>query len=63
MKVTDHDFVDDVVILFKPLETPVVTLDAIRNKVKPFSLGVSWTITKVQDFRGSVGNRDVLAGN
>ena len=42
-------------LFYLSLETLVVALDAFSNEVKPLSLQVSWTKTKVQDFGDLLG--------
>lgn len=52
IKVTDIDF-GHVAILSESLDL-VTALEAFSKEAKPLNLVVSWTKTKIQDFRGPV---------
>lgn len=52
-KVNDPDFADDVAILSESLEARDGALDVFTGESKPLGLEVYWT--KIQDFRGMLG--------
>ena len=56
-KITDLVFVDDTVIFTESLEVTVMVFEALHERAKSIGLQISWPKTKIQVFRGLLGEK------